>query len=98
MRPLLVVLLVGLCACGSGGPEKEIERIQSWAATVRLALAEHARGAAPDVYTRDVLEAARTAVAKSKQQLDQAPLPDSTRATVDRVTRAVDSLIARGTR
>jgi hypothetical protein len=58
---LLAAGAAGLSACG-GSPEeqakKKAEGVASWRETVRLTRAARARGAIPEVYARQILEAA----------------------------------------
>jgi hypothetical protein len=72
-RPLALLLLAagsgGLVACG-GSPEKKAQEqaksAASWRETVRLTRAARARGAVPEAYARQMLDAAAKELRKQQ--------------------------------
>lgn len=71
MPASLAAACVLLTACSSGGPDQELERTASWAATARMIAESRAANATSDQYARVALHAAHAELTASVKSLDE---------------------------
>ena len=71
MAVLFASALPLLSACSSGGPDQELERAASWAATARMIAESRAAKATSDQYARVALHAAHAELTASVKSLDE---------------------------
>jgi Tfp pilus assembly protein PilF len=85
-----LVLALPAAACNSSpDPDKELDTVRAWAATVELATSEHHAGATPRHFTTHLLDEAAKALEESRQTLSEVARSDEERG---RARAATDSL------
>jgi hypothetical protein len=98
---VLVVVLSG-AACGDPPPEKQLDTLRSWTATMRLAAGDRARGAISARYADDLRHRAAEALAGASIEKGTGAPPGTDRrqalAVADSLRRAIAALDRKGTR
>lgn len=75
MRPALLAASLGLLAACNSSPNEQVRKLQqnqkSWEATAQVTAALRKRGAVPEEFARQTLEAAKEELEKNHKKLEQ---------------------------
>jgi hypothetical protein len=85
VKRLLVISIALVAACKSPTPAEQMDSIQSWLATARMAGAAWLRHTTPDKYTRQTLELSQQTMLQISSDLLKSPPHSVDSATLDSV-------------